>query len=244
MGIFSDILASRYVDSLPERTALDRDFVLQLEKLVQDGDAEYPGASWLAKNEIQFILNDLPPSSGTWDLTFFLDFPRRKVVVSDIAYDADDTEIESDIDSVMSGKVPGWSDGDISVTGGPLWFTDIEFTFSGASVSGRNHEMIIADYFGLTGGGIQYPPLIGSEGQTKRMSWAALTALGFLSNSTVPPTQNNPIPGSFSITANSVTDSDFVRRLIEIAADEDNNLQTVERLQYEFGFIKPPQFPV
>lgn len=81
---------------------------------------------------------DTAPSSGTFTLTITL-ADSTSFTTSAIAHDAVAAAIESAIDTAAA-SVPGWTAGDIAVTGGPLASADVTLTFSGDSVAGESHN--------------------------------------------------------------------------------------------------------
>lgn len=179
-------------------------------------------------------------TGGTYDLAFNLQ-STEQILANGIAFDADAAAIEAVIDAAAVAVV-GWTNGDIAVTGGPLTTTPAVFTFSGASVSGQNHDQILPDGGTLTGGGTMGtvstttgggagdPGEAGevtstTNGQSARTAWAILKALGIIAGT--PPAQGTSAAVSRATTPNVnpyYPDQELIKALAEEAAIEDDNL--------------------
>jgi len=105
-------------------------------------------------DEVQSIAIYVPTvSGGTFTLTISL-LGLSPFTTANIAFDATAATIEAAIDTAAGiAAVPGFSAGDIAVTGGDLVTTPVVLTFSGNSVDGQNHGLTTIDGALLTGGG-------------------------------------------------------------------------------------------
>ena len=129
-------------------------------------------------------------TGGTYTLTLRLKVnePNEYVefTTAGIAHSAVAATIEGAIDTAAtSAGVPGWSNGDISVAGGPLHTTTTTFTYDGTSVSAKKHGVITIDVSGVTGG--SSPSITSTSGQPARWWLQVLEALGYFSISGGPP---------------------------------------------------------
>lgn len=198
MGVITDIrnIAGKKtinpdaVDGIPARVA---DYLETLENIT--GDPAYP-AALDTKDEVQSIAQFIPTvSGGDFTLTVLLD-NGETFTTADIVYNASAVTIESAIDTAASGTVTGWTNGDISVSGGDLNTAPVVLTFDGTSVAGANHALTIADGTGLTGGGSMGAITETTAGQTKRTSWAVLEIIGATTGSVPAQGEITPITGS------------------------------------------------
>lgn len=182
MGIVSDLLANAksIVPSSTDENAvgLQRKIVLDLEALVAEGDFAYP-AAYQAINEVQSLAEHVPTvSGGTFTLTYLLKNGETFTTAA-IVYEASAATIETAVDTAAtSASITGWTNGDITVSGGHLNTAPIVSTYDGASVAGLNHPSVTIDGGSLTGGGSAGAVSVTTEGQTTREAWALLNELG------------------------------------------------------------------
>jgi hypothetical protein len=195
MGVLADLLANAStVDTSLPREASDRVFVRKINGVLArlGRDPDYPTGLDTATNEVQTIAADGgSPSAGTYTLTFNL-FGGITFTTANIAYDANATTIRNAINVAAAQKVPGWTNGDIAVTGGPLSTTLATFTYSGASVAAKNHSALTINGAGITGGTAGAVNTT-ATGKPIRRALAALYVLGLLSGSV-------PAHGSTTVT--------------------------------------------
>jgi hypothetical protein len=227
MGILADLLAnSASIDpSVPREDRVTHRQVRGFIDRIGD-PTTYPtntGAS--AVNEVQGIaIHVATVSGGNFTLTFSL-FGGVIFTTGNIAFDANAATIEAAIDAAAATKVPGWVDGDIVVTGGPLTTTPAVLTFSGASVAGKNHGLTTGSSAGLTGGGTLGAIAETTAGLPVRRALAALVVLGILDAAGIQVhgdvsgyTAQN-VRGSFPHQLSEETVRDIIRQ----AAVEDND---------------------
>lgn len=232
MGIFSDLLANTInLDVDLPTTALDRQVHREIDQYILQGDVEYPVALTV-RDEVQTVVQfTSDPSDGTFTLAFVMNNVEA-FTTAGIAYNANAATIEGAIDTAASGVVTGWTNGDITVTGGTLLAAgaDVVLTYDGSSVAGLNHTLVVLDGASLTGGGVDDPAsLTTTEGQTNRTAWAALGAMGIAAEGDVPVQGVAPVaftspttPGSNANYPSQAT----IRALAEDAAISDDNLAT------------------
>lgn len=177
MGIYSDFLANtKSMDITSPIVSGDKSVNIWVDKKIAEGDLAY-AAAYDAKNEVQSLsAND--HTGGTFTLAFTLRSGETFTTAA-IAYNATAGTIETAIDvAATAASVAGWTNGDISVSGGAANANPVVFTFDGTSVAGQNHGLIVNDGTLLTGGADDGTVTVTTNGQTKRTSWAILDAIG------------------------------------------------------------------
>lgn len=158
-----------------------------LRDILQKGDFEYP-ANCVAVNEVQQIaIHEDGVDGGTFTLRFTL-ANGTTFVTAAINHNANAAAITTAINTAAGlASVPGWTNGDIVVTGGPLTTTPLVLTFSGTTVAAQNMGLTVITS-SLTDGGV--PEAAGAvtvttAGQATRTAWAALMVLGLVTSA--PP---------------------------------------------------------
>jgi hypothetical protein len=156
--------------------------------LASSGDFAYP-ANCVAVNEVQEIaIHEDGVDGGTFTLKFTL-ANGTTFTTAAIAFGANAATITTAINTAAGlASVPGWTNGDIVVTGGPLTTTPLVLTFSGASVAAQNMGLTVIDGTLLTDGGVPEDPgvvTVTTAGQATRTAWAALMVLGLVTSA--PP---------------------------------------------------------
>lgn len=169
MGVLTDLMEARIVQL---RTRAIKSFI------ERHGDPDYP-AGYEAIDEVQQLTANTA-TGGTQTLTFLL-ANGETFTTAGIAYNADASTVLAAISTAATGVVTGWTDGDIAVTGGPLNSATTTFTYSGPSVDGQQHEELTVNGAGLTGGSAGTPSTP-TPGQTRRLAWAALKVLHYLTS--------------------------------------------------------------
>lgn len=143
-----------------------------------------------------------------------------------IAYNASAATIESAIDTAATGVVTGWTNGDISVSGGDPTTAAVVYTFDGSSVAGGRHTLSI-DGSGLTGGGSLGTVTETTPGQSVRYSWALLATLNVITAG-MPDQGDNPSSLTVGEVGSSnpvVPNQQALRTIAKAAAIEDGNAQ-------------------
>jgi hypothetical protein len=235
--VLADLLASpKTFSATKPRTGDNRLIHQQLAEILRDqGDFEYP-AGYTGVNEVQNIaIFGGSVSAGTFTLTVTLR-SGQSFTTAGIAFGANAATIQTAIDvAATAAAVPGWVNGHIVVSGGPLTTTPLVLTFSGASVAANNHGQTTINGAGLTGG-TAGAATTSVDGQTNRKAWATLKVLGLVTSA--PPAQGaNPtgivtspkgaIPHGLSKTT--------LKALITEAAIEDLNNGVSTALLAAFG---------
>lgn len=177
MTIYADFLANtKSMDITAPIIAGDRKVNAWVDEQIAKGDLAY-AAAYAAKNEVQSLsAND--HTGGTFTLAFTLRSGETFTTAA-IAFDATAATIETAIDvAATTASIVGWTNGDISVSGGAANANPVVFTFDGTSVAGQNHGLIVNDGTLLTGGTDDGTVTTTTHGQTKRTSWAILAAVG------------------------------------------------------------------
>lgn len=167
---------------------------------------------------IQQYVND--PTGGTWTLTIDL-ATENPFTTLGIAYNANAAAIEAAIDAAATlAGVTGWTNGDITVTGGPLTSANVVLTFDGGSVDEENHALSSVNGSGLT---------LGSEG-TQVFTVTARTPADGLAATT-------NIVFAPALTSDAIDDNDvitFLPQQIDVTIGDGNLTYTENReLEYE-----------
>jgi hypothetical protein len=167
---------------------------------------------------IQQFVND--PTGGTWTLTIDLD-AEDPFTTAPIAYNANAAAIEAAIDTAATAAaVTGWTNGDISVSGGPLTTANVVLTFDGTSVQETNHPLSSVNGSGLT---------LGSESGQVFIVTARTPSDG---SATTTNIQFSPALVSDAIDDNDVIT--FLPQQIEVTIGDGNLTYTENReLEYE-----------
>jgi hypothetical protein len=225
MGIFADFLAnSKSVDNDGDHTALDRAIYRDFNDIIAKGDAESPGATFEAVNEVQELAAS-GASAGTFDITVGVTidgFPYQ-VAVTGLGFDDAPAAIQTDLDTAAALVIPGYQAGDITVSGaGTADANPTVFTYDGDSVSGQAHPLSTVDGGGLTGGGSEAFSET-TDGQTDRLPWAIMDVMQLV-GFTNPPAQNQatvPTLTAGSPPRNMLSDASL-RCIAREAAIQDN----------------------
>lgn len=190
MGVYTDLLANAKswdaggVDEIS--VGVDRVITQQIERfLARQGDVAYP-SGYSEADEVQQLAAYVPTvSGGTFTLTINLQ-DGTSLTTANIAYDANAATIESAIDTVATGNVTGWTNGDIDVAlTGNLTANAATLTYNGSSVDAANHDAMTIDGALLTGGGSAGAVTTVTNGQTVRLALAALNVMGIING--IPP---------------------------------------------------------
>lgn len=197
MGVFSDVISA---DDTISSTApgVDKSIRRQLEAMgVMLGDPVVSGDTAVIDEVQSLAVHSGTVDGGTFTLEFTL-AAGANFTTAGIAHNANAATIEAAIDSAATAaSVPGWTNSDISVAGGPLTTTPVTFTFDGDSVDGANHALIVVDGASLTGGGSAGAVSQTTAGQAGRPAWEALQLAGIIGG-TIPEQGEN---------ADSITDA-------------------------------------
>jgi hypothetical protein len=177
-------------------------------------------------------------TGGTFTLT--IDLSAESPFTTDpIAYGANAATIESAIDAAATdAEVGGWTNGDISVTGGPLTTDSVVLTFDGTSVTNQDHALTVIDGSSLTADSVAGEVTTDTDGQTIRSAWAALEMLGIVSGD-LPVQGDDPSDIAVERTRGNYPfglEEDTVRALVDEAAHHDNNLNIKTTLLNLLGY--------
>ncbi len=163
-----DVATKQYVDALingiawkdPARVCSDTD--INITNGLEDGDTIdgvvvatgervlLKGQTNVGVDEIQTIQVTGTPTGGTWDMTMNIS-GLAPVVITPMTFNITRASMETAINLTLNGFVPGWTDGDIPVTGVDI-LAGLTITYSGASVDDADHGLPTADLANLTGG--------------------------------------------------------------------------------------------
>jgi len=165
-------------------------------------------------------------TSGNMTLTVTLR-NGETFTTGNIAFNAAAATIESAIDSAATtASITGWTNGDITVSGGAVNVAPVVLTFDGTSVAGIAHPVtVLTDVDGA--GGAWGAVSITTKGQTIRRALGVLFALSVLDDATVPEQ-----PADVSVSGVAIGSADrygkFPQNVLrdiarEAAAEDDNN---------------------
>lgn len=178
MGVYADLKAQKKTFESP--SGLTR----FLDSRIALVDPARPTALD-ARDEVQEVAFVDGASDGTYTVTVRL---RNGVTFTTaaIAHDANAATVETALDTASPASVPN---GAISVSGGPLDTADLVFTFDGDAVDEEHHPAIVVANSMTDGmdlvGDLTITATYDTTGQTARVAWAALIALGIV-EATIP----------------------------------------------------------
>ena len=197
MGALADFIANQSVyDNSDQSDGVGRSVKRYFDRLLEvQGDQAYP-AAYAAINEVQSITQDLTDyTGGTFALTVTLRNGETFTTAA-IVFNAAAGVIETAIDVAATAlPVTGWTNGDISVSGGILQAAGapVVLTFDGTSVAGDNHPLTVFDEALLTGGTEPATRVtVTNEGQTTRAVWAVMDMMNITNG--VLPVQGTILP--------------------------------------------------
>jgi hypothetical protein len=143
----------------------------------------------------------LTPTSGNYTINITLS-DATNFITGNIAYGANSATIETAIDVAATAKpVGGWTNGDITITGGPLTTDAVVMTFDGDSVDGLNHSATVVANVDLDGYPIPGAATTTTHGQTARTVWDAMERMGLVTGG--PPAQGTDSGLSATTSRNS-----------------------------------------
>lgn len=192
-----------------------------------------PGVN--AVDEVQSIAI-YPDTVASGNFTVTCNTGAETFTTAAISYDANAATIETAIDTAANGNITSWTDGDISVAGGPLTNTAVTLTFDGNSVDGTNMVLSTIDDSNLRKVGDAPVVSITAYGQANRRAWSVMNMCGIVGET--PPTQGDATgytvinPGAPSPLRPC---QDVIKLLIQDAALEDGNEDIYTNLSEDLG---------
>ena len=152
MGVYADFIAHTTVmDKTEPQVAIDRTAHNELIRLQAELDPVAP-AAYDAADEVQSVAAYSGTYTGgnyTLTITPPVDSP---VTTANIAHNANAATIEGAVNTVCTGNITGWTNGDISVSGGDLTSAPVVLTFDGSSVDNLNFDATVIADVDLTDG--------------------------------------------------------------------------------------------
>jgi hypothetical protein len=234
MGVFSDfIVHSQLVDREAPRTAQARIVYKELDQLQRRVDPIH-GADFEADAEIQ-TTTTYPLPLNQYKIRVTL---QDKSTVDTVSMGTQTyvTLVQTNLDTACAA-IPGYTAGDIVVSGFSLFHTGLTFTFSGASVLGLDWDDL---QFWQTAPVLANISVIQStiqDGAPIRYSWSVMNALGMV---TTPPARGASLSNDFEWTlgpdANPKWPSAAMREVLawQTAIDE-NNMELYTQLKHLFN---------
>ncbi len=125
-------------------------------------------------------------TGGNYTLQFVMS-DLTDMTTANIAFDAVAADIEGAINTVFTGNYGGWTNGDITVTGGPLDANAVAMTFDGASVDELNHADPVIASVDLEGHTTTGAETVTTYGQSDRTTMAVLEVMGLITVGGPPP---------------------------------------------------------
>ena len=162
-------------------------------------------------------------TSGNYTLEFTI--AAVNFTTANIAYDAAAATIETAIDvAATAGGVAAWTNGDITVSGGPLNDAAVVLTFDGTSVDELDQNTVVIADVDLVADPIPVVSVT-TSGQEQRTAWAILYAMGLVTSGM--PLQG-VTPTGLSLASTPQTNASWprpgtIRALCEQASIDDDN---------------------
>lgn len=196
MATTADLQNVISLDSSINAAGLQRGLKRYVDNLIaKQGDPAYQARDAI-KDEVQSIAQHVPTvSGGTFALTVKV-FNGETFTTAGIAFAAIASVIETAIDVAASGVVTGWTNGDISVSGGDLNTAPVVLTFDGTSVLSQKHFTTVIDGALLTGGGSAGAVSVTTDGQPNRPALAVMNLIGLTTDT--QPIGVVPAAGDYS----------------------------------------------
>lgn len=190
MGALNDFITNQVVyDNSDQATAIERSMKRYFDELTKiQGDPAYP-AGFDVTNEIQSMATSTA-TGGTFTITIILRNGETATTAA-IAFGAIASVVETAIDTAITTEITGWTNGDISVSGGAVNVAPVVFTYDGTSVAGQKIVLMTVDGALLTGGS-EGAVTVTTDGQTTRESWAVLRFINVI-GSVTPPIQGGVV---------------------------------------------------
>ena len=192
-------------------------------------------APYVAVNQVDTLPEDVTFDGGNYTITVTLNSGETFTTAS-IIYTANAATIETAIDSAATtASITGWTNGDITVSGGNLATADIVLTYDGASVAGLRHSVAVANDVDLTTGTLGVFTIT-TIGHPVCPTIQMVATMGFLS----VPTVDDPTTWTWNTLVPKPEKSvwEFVARA---AADELQDPSVITTVLTLGGFVKPSQ---
>lgn len=220
MGVFQDLLnnAKTFKSGSP--------LAQYVQSLINRQVDPAAGSAAAAATDAVHTLAVSTQTSGTFTLTFTLR-NGETFTTGALTYDDIVGDIETAIDvAATAASITGWTNGDISVSGGAVDANPVVFTFDGDSVSGINHPVtVLNDVDGA--GGAWGSVSITTDGQSLRRALDVMLALGVLDSGTIKPQADAASTTAWVIGPNwGKVPGNIVRDLFRELAEEDVNNDT------------------
>ena len=237
MGVFADLISNA-------KSFTSTDPLARYLQGVINRQVDPANPSVAAETDAVHTIAATTHTSGNCTLTVTLR-NGETFTTGNIAYDAAAATIESAIDTAAtSASITGWTNGDISVSGGALNSAAVVLTFDGASVDGINHPVtVLTDVDGA--GGAWGAVTQTTPGQTVRYALGAMIALALLDDGTIPQQSaalSNSGVASGSAARLAKFPMDVLTSLAREVAAEDDNTNNYYTILHSLGIgTNPPK---
>lgn len=186
MGMYTDLLANATAWDAGGHDEIsigpDRIITQEIERLRDKGDVPYPidCAETAEVQQIEKYTGSV--SGGNFTLAFTL-ADGTAWTTTNLEYNANESIIQTEINDTADGTVPGWAHGDIVCvcgSGDNMTSDPLVITFSGDSVKGADHPLIVINDVDLSGGGTVGTVSETTAGQSDRPALGVCTELGIV----------------------------------------------------------------
>ncbi len=219
----------------------------QVQATIADADLDggVPGASSTltpgiaAEDEgITVAVFEDTVTSGNYTLQFVMS-DLTDMTTANITFDATAANIEDEINTVFTGNYGGWTNGDITVTGGPLDANAVTLAFDGNSVDELNHADPIIASVDLAGHTTTGTESVTTYGQSDRTTMAVLEVMGIIATGGPPPqgTDAGITAGSTRASNPWFPSQETLKALAMQAAIEDGSDDVYVALMTEFDLV-------
>jgi len=232
MGVYADFLAhTTLVDTVEPQVGSDR---IVYNELLPALDPPVT-AEFGALDEVQGVATHSGVvTGGNYTLTVVTP-AGVELTTANLAHDAIAATVESGINTACAG-IAGWTNGDISVSGGPLTTDPLVLTFDGAAVTNQNFGQTAIVDVDLSGGGTAGAVSTTTHGQPKRYAWAVMYNLGLFN---LPPAYGEALATDATLATNPCDNPHYpsasLRKVLaRQAAIDDENLVLQGQLESLF----------
>ena len=239
MGVYADFITNTtVVDKTEPQVAIDRTAYNELVRLQAELDP-VRSSTFDAVDEIQNIPTyNGTVSGGNFTITIVDPADASAVVTANILYNANAATIETALDTACTGNIAGWTNGDISVSGGDLTTANVVLTYDGGSVDAQNIGQCTITDVDLSGGGTVTAATTTTNGQAIRYAWAVMFTLGLIAAGDLPY-QGSDLAADVTLWAQPSENSQYPNAalrgvLAEQAAVDDNSSTLLAQLKTLF----------
>ena len=241
MGMYTDLLANAAAWDAGGHDEIsvgpDRVITQEIERLRDKGDVAYPSACAETAEVQQIAKYAGSVTGGSFTLTIEL-ADGTSFTTANTIHNANDSIIQTSINETANAVVTGWAHDDIVCecgSGDNMTTDPVVITFSGDSVKGADHPLIVINDVDLSGGGTVGTVGETTAGQSARPAMGVCTELGIV---TTVPAQGSIV----GLVANANREAKpmmpsqaTLKALAQQAALDDSNEELYIELMKAFG---------